>query len=146
MVERGKDDLARQFIESKLTLEGQLRNTDAQLATLQESERNLRGKIAKLKGDMTAINSKKEVLKAQYSATEAQVKISESLTGLSDDILDVGKAVQDAEDRIAEKQARAGAIDELTDNGVLESALDQTNNSVSSFDVDAELEKMKSKK
>ena len=56
---------------------------------------------------------------ATYSAAEAQTKINEAFAGISDELGDVGLAVQRAEDKTAEMQARAGAIDELVASGAL---------------------------
>ena len=60
------------------------------------------------------------MIKAQYGAAEAQVRIGEAATGLSEELADVGLAVERAQNRTEEMRARAGAIDELIENGVLE--------------------------
>jgi phage shock protein A len=60
------------------------------------------------------------VIKAQYSAAEAQVKISEAATGIGENMSDIGAAVQRAKDKTEEMQARAAAVDELTEAGTLE--------------------------
>ncbi len=64
--------------------------------------------------------TQKEVIKAQYSAAEAQVRIGEAATGISNQMSDVGLAVQRAKDKTESMQARADAIDELTAAGALE--------------------------
>src|SRR5699024_10119971 len=60
-----------------------------------------------------AFRTKKETLKATYNAAEAQSKIGEAFSGISEELGDVGMAVQRAEDKTASLQARAGAVDEL---------------------------------
>lgn len=145
MVERGKDDLAKKFIEDKLRLQGELNSVAAQTEGIKTDEDKLKFAISKLKSDMTALNTKKETLKAQHSAADAQVKITESLTGLSDDTIDIGKAIQKAEEKIDAKTARADAIEELTNFGILDDHLGNNNPVVSSFDIEAELEKLKKK-
>ena len=77
------------------------------------SEQKLRGKIEQFR-------SRKEVIKAQYSAAEAQVRIGEAATGISNQMSDVGAAVERAKDKTLDMQARADAIDELTKAGALE--------------------------
>jgi phage shock protein A len=57
---------------------------------------------------------------ARYSAAEAQVRISEALSGLSEEMADVGLALERAETKTERLQARASAIDELVESGVLE--------------------------
>ena len=63
---------------------------------------------------------RRRVIKAQYSAAEAQVRIGEAATGISSQMSDVGAAVQRAKDKTLDMQARADAIDELTQAGALE--------------------------
>ena len=60
------------------------------------------------------------MIKAQYSAAEAQVRIGEAATGIGEHMADVGLAVQRAQDKTEQMQARAAAIDELTAAGALE--------------------------
>src|SRR6185437_2660062 len=64
--------------------------------------------------------SQKEVIKAQYSAAEAQVRIGEAATGISNQMSDVGLAIQRAKDKTESMQARASAIDALTQSRALE--------------------------
>ena len=46
--------------------------------------------------------------------------MSEAFSGISEEMGDVGLAVQRAEDKTAQMQARAGAIDELIASGALD--------------------------
>ena len=69
---------------------------------------------------MDAFRTKKETIKAQYSAAEAQTRVNEAFTGLSDELGDVGQAIARAEDKTAQLQARAGAVDELLASGALD--------------------------
>jgi phage shock protein A len=67
-----------------------------------------------------AFRTKKETIKAEYSAADAQVKITESVTGISEEMADVGLAVQRAEEKTENMKARSAALDELLDSGTLE--------------------------
>ena len=69
---------------------------------------------------MDAFRTKKETIKATYSAAEAQTRINEAFSGISEEMGDVGMAIQRAEDKTAQMQARAGAIDELLASGALD--------------------------
>ena len=69
---------------------------------------------------MQAFRTRKETIKATYTAAEAQTRINEAFSGISEEIGDVGLAIQRAEDKTAQMQARAGAIDELLASGALE--------------------------
>src|ERR1051326_1750154 len=80
--------------------------------------------------------SKKEVIKAQYSAAEASVKIKESVTGISEQMNDVGMAMSRAEDKAEKMKAKSQALDEMIDSGVL---TDYTSNK---DDIERELEQV----
>jgi prophage maintenance system killer protein len=56
---------------------------------------------------------------ATYTA-RAQTLINEAFSGISQELDDVGRAIQRAEYKTAQMQARAGAIDELLASGALE--------------------------
>ena len=64
--------------------------------------------------------AQKEIIKAQYSAAEAQVKIGEAATGIGEEMADTGLAIQRAQDKTEQMQARAAAVDELVESGTLE--------------------------
>jgi phage shock protein A len=84
--------------------------------------------------------TRKESIKAEYSAAEAQVKINESITGISEEMADVGLALDRAENKKEEMKARAEAIDELMKIGALE---DLTGDSKGY--IDSELSKINTK-
>jgi phage shock protein A len=65
---------------------------------------------------------RKETIKAIYTAAEAQTRISEAVSGISEEMGDVGLAMQRAEDKTAQMQSRAQALDELMASGALEDA------------------------
>ncbi|HEY3001636.1 MAG TPA: PspA/IM30 family protein, partial [Kribbellaceae bacterium] len=84
---------------------------------------------------------------------EAQTRINEAFSGISEEMSDVGLAVQRAEDKTAQMQARAGAIDELLASGALDdvTAVGTGTDSISleldrmasTSDVELELQQMK---
>jgi len=118
----GREDLAREALTRKSGLTQQIADLQTQLAQLQEQEDKLTAASKQLEIKVEAFRTKKETIKATYSAAEAQTKISEAVTGISDEFGDVGQAVQRAEDKTAQMQARAGAIDELLASGALTDA------------------------
>jgi len=67
-----------------------------------------------------AFRTQKEVIKAQYSAAQAQVRIGSALSGLSEEMGDITMAVERAETKTENMRAKAGAIDELVETGVLD--------------------------
>ena len=147
----GREDLAREALTRRSGLHQQIADLQSQLATLQDQEEKLTAAATQLQSKVEAFRTKKETIKATYSAAEAQTKINEAFAGISDELGDVGLAVQRAEDKTAQMQARAGAIDELVASGALTdvSSLGKDNITVelermaSENDVNAQLEAMK---
>lgn len=119
-VSAGRDDLARIALQRKQDSLTQVQGLDEQIATLEDEQTRLAAAEQRLQAKVESFRTKKEVVKAQYSAAEAQVKIGESVTGLSEEMADIGLTIQRAEDKTERLQARAGAIDELVAAGTLE--------------------------
>lgn len=120
-ISMGREDLAREALTRKSGLTNQINGLKAQHASLQAEEEKLVNAQSRLQAQVEAFRTRKETIKATYTAAEAQTRINEALTGIGDEFNDVGAAVQRAEDKTAEMQARAGAVDELIASGALES-------------------------
>src|SRR5215472_5536355 len=75
---------------------------------------------AALQKRVNDFRTQKEVLKAQYTAAQAEASVDESAAGISQTVGDSGEELQRTQDKIATMQARAGALDELLQSGVLE--------------------------
>jgi phage shock protein A len=149
-MELGQEDLAREALTRRAAIEPELESLKTQHASLQAEEAKLTEASKKLSAHLDALRTRKETIKAQYTAAEAQTRVGEALSGLSEDMGDIGLAVQRAEDKTATMQARAGAIDELLASGALDDAttsrdaLDaELGRAVASASVDAELAKLK---
>ncbi|MGW1973815.1 PspA/IM30 family protein, partial [Streptomyces tubercidicus] len=74
----------------------------------------------RLQAKVDAFRTKKETIKATYSAAKAQTQIGEAFSGISEEMGDVGLAIQRAEDKTEQLRARAGALDELMASGALD--------------------------
>ena len=119
-INSGRDDLARLALERKksntIEIESlimQINDQDLEQQKLIETERKLSAKI-------TAFRTKKETIKAQYTAAEAQVKVKEAVTGISEEMADVGFAIQRAEDKTETMRAKSAALDEMVELGALD--------------------------
>lgn len=119
-LESNREDLAREALTRKSGLQTQLADLQAQHAQLQGEEEKLVRASTRLQAKVDAFRTRKETIKATYSAAEAQTRINEAFTGISEEMGDVGMAIQRAEDKTAQMQARASAVDELLSSGVLE--------------------------
>ncbi len=119
-IKAGREDLARTALERKAATAAHVQGLDTQIAELQQQEAKMEEAARRLETKISSFRAQKEVIKAQYTTAQAQVKMGEATTGLSEELADVGLAVQSAQDKTERMRARAQAIDELTDSGVLE--------------------------
>ena len=136
----GREDLAREALTRKSAVTGQMTDLQAQHAQLQGEEEKLTLASQRLQAKVDAFRTRKETIKATYTAAEAQTRINEAFSGISEEMGDVGMAIQRAEDKTAQMQARAGAIDELIASG----ALDDASSMNRGDDISRELESMSS--
>ncbi|MBZ5736728.1 PspA/IM30 family protein [Nocardioides mangrovi] len=135
-----REDLAREALTRKSGLTTQIADLQTQLAQLQGEEEKLTLAQQRLQAKVEAFRTRKETIKATYTAAEAQTRINEAVSGIGDELGDVGQAIQRAEDKTAQMQARAGAIDELIASG----ALDDVTATAGGDDISRELEAMSS--
>lgn len=117
---QGREDLARTALERKAGVAAQLESINAQKDQLQAEQDKLVSAEQKLTAKIEAFRVRKETIKAQYTAAEAQTKIGEAFSGISEDMADVGMAMDRAENKVETMRARAGAIDELLESGALD--------------------------
>jgi phage shock protein A len=115
-----REDLARAALERRAMLQQQVSTMDQQITALEQDQARLEQAESRLRVKLESFRSRKEVIKAQYSAAEAQVRIGEAVSGISEEMADIGMAIERAEEKTEAMQARAGAIDELLESGVLE--------------------------
>ena len=146
----GKEDLAREALIRKAAAQAQIDPMEAQHQQLTEQEEKLGQTLQALQQRVNTFRTQKEVLKAQYTAASAESSVNESVAGISSTLGDSGEALQRAQDKIATMQARAGALDELLQSGVLEDVGGNTDDiqqeldeAGTSADVDRELAAMK---
>jgi phage shock protein A len=133
----GREDLAREALQRKAGLQSQLSDLTTQYQSLQGEEEKLTGASQRLQAKVDAFRTKKETIKATYTAAEAQTRINEAFTGISEEMGDVGMAIQRAEDKTEQMKARAGAIDELMASGALDDVVSGPRD-----DIQAELDRM----
>jgi phage shock protein A len=135
---QGREDLARMAVERKTLAQSELRTIDQQVAQLEQQQQQLIESEQRLRQKIETFRTKKEVIKAQYSAAEAQVRIGEAATGVGEEMADVGLAIQRAEQKTEDMQARAAAVDELEKAGTFEDLTQLEPNA----DIDRELAKV----
>src|SRR5581483_1542218 len=147
----GREDLAREALTRKSALQSQLGDLQTQYQSLQADEEKLTAASQRLQAKVEAFRTQKETIKATYTAAEAQTRVGEAVSGISEEMGDVGMAVQRAQDKTATMQARAGAVDELLASGALDDVTSEPGGDIQAqldaltagSSVDAELAKMK---
>jgi phage shock protein A len=116
---QNREDLARTALERRSAIATQLEALKTQHDTLAAQQDKLIQTSQALQARVEAFRTQKETLKASYTAAEAQTKIGEAVSGISESMSDTGLAMERAQDKIAQMQARASAVDELLDSGAL---------------------------
>jgi phage shock protein A len=117
---QGNEDLAKEALSRKAAAQAQVTDLDSQHEQLTEQEQKMEQTLDALQKRVNDFRTKKEVLKAQYSAAQAESSVNADVAGISSGYADSGAALQRAQDKIAQMQARASATDELLQSGVLE--------------------------
>jgi len=146
----GREDLARLALERKNMNIKQLLDVEKQIEDMEREQVRLEDLTKRLSVKVEQFKLQKEVMKAKYTAAEAEVRIKESVTGIAEEMADVGYAMHRVEEKTERMKARALALDELMDTGVL---TDYTTNkdmiereledAMIKSSVDKELERMK---
>ena len=115
-----REDLARIALQRKQTALAELQGLEQQIEGLEQEQERLTQAEQRLKYKVNSFRTQKEVIKAQYTAAEASVKIGGALSGLSEEMADVGSAVERAQNKTEQMRSRSAAIDELASVGLLE--------------------------
>ena len=149
---QGNEPLAREALTRREALVSQLKDLEAQHAQVAEQQQKLEDTATRLQTEVEAFRTKKETIKATYTAAEASAHVSEAISGISTSMGDAGAAMQRAQDKVSEMQARSGALDELMNSGALtdltgthtDDIQAQLDKASSSADIDAQLAALKS--
>jgi phage shock protein A len=137
-VTQNREDLAREALTRRAAIATQLQDLQLQHDQLKGEEAKLVDASQRLQAKVESFRTRKETIKATYTAAEAQTRINEAVSGIGEEMGDVGMAMQRAEDKVALMQSRAGALDELMASGALD------NLSMSNDRLQAELDRTSS--
>lgn len=114
-----REDLTRLALQRKEELVNQLNSYEQQIAQLKAQEEKLITMERNISARVESFRTQKEMVKAQYSAAQAQVKINEAITGISQEMTEMNLAMQRAQDKVLNMQARANAMESLIEQGTL---------------------------
>ena len=115
-----REDLARVSLQRKQAAILELAGLETQISGMESEQDRLSQAEKRLSAKVSAFRTQKELIKAQFTAAEASVRIGEALTGLSEEMADVGSAIERAQNKTEEMRARSAAIDELAEVGLLD--------------------------
>lgn len=118
-LQANREDLARMALQKKETLLTQIDGYKQQIDQLRAQEAKLVDMERAVSARVEAFRTQKEMVKAQYNAAQAQVKINETVSGISEEMSEMNLAMQRAQDKVLNMQARANAMDSLIEQGTL---------------------------
>ncbi len=118
-LEQDREEVAASALTQSELVEGQLTGLRTQIDALTHQRENLEVAGGRLQARVSAMRTQKETLKAQYSAAQATVHAGETAAGISKEMDEVQLLLERARDKMLSTQARAEAVNELADTGVL---------------------------
>ena len=117
-----KEDVARLVLRRRQAAVEHVRFLEEQIAYVDKDAQALAAAEYMLRTEVAASAAHKDVATARFDAAEARVTVSEALSGISDELLDLPSTTGLTDERAEYMQARADAIDELEGLGVLPSS------------------------
>jgi phage shock protein A len=119
-LQAGREDLARLALQRRQACTREIEPLNRQIQITQNEEDRLQLVKNQLETQIETMQARQQVLNARYSAAEAQVRLNESLSGVAEQFSDLGLSLEEAEQQAEKMQARAEAINDLLEIGVLE--------------------------
>lgn len=89
----GREDLAREALARCIAVASQITDLEGQQASLRDQEEQLALATERLEAKVDAFRTRKETIKATYTAAEAQTRMTEAVTGIGEEMGDVGLAM-----------------------------------------------------
>jgi phage shock protein A len=118
----GDEDRARQALDQKAYVDGELTALQADLDSAQQDQDEFEATSRQLEVRVQQFKSKKERMKADHTLAKASVEIGETFTGISNDAASAGRTIGRMEERTNQLKARAAGINELMSSGALDDA------------------------
>jgi phage shock protein A len=119
-LQQGHEDLAREALSRRALALGELEELKEHNAQLAAGEAQLLEAARRVDLQVQQFRTRKEAAKSVYTAARARARAGESLAGLDRDDGELLLALQRAENKIIDTQARAQALEGLLASGTLE--------------------------
>ena len=113
----GKEDLARKALALRTAILAQADDLEAEQAALRRDEDRLSAAAQRLAAKIEVFQTRKEVIKAEFAVAGAVSDAGLAFGGMSEEMGDVHLATRRAEDKVAQLQARAEALDGMLGSG-----------------------------
>jgi phage shock protein A len=139
----GREDMARLALQRYEMVATELKQLEGQMRDIEQEEHRLRLTEGRLSAQIEAFYTRLDLIAARFSAAEAQVEINEALTGVSEELAELGRAMEQAERKSEYMQARAAAIERLVEDNIFElpfSAGEMSELPLASLDIDKDIE------
>ncbi|GMQ79163.1 MAG: PspA/IM30 family protein [Anaerolineae bacterium] len=116
----GREDMARLALQRHQMVATELKQLEGQMRDIEQEEHRLRLTEQRLSAQIEAFYTRLDLIAVRYNAAEAQVEINEALTGVSEELAELGRAMEQAERKSEYMQARAAAIERLVEDNIFE--------------------------
>ncbi|MBU2812151.1 PspA/IM30 family protein [Acidithiobacillus thiooxidans] len=119
-----REDLARAELAEKQSELQKLASLKEAHDAVSAQSQKLQDYEQKLQDHIEQFRTQKEVTKSEMMAAKAEVQAGESLSGIGKGMDDAGEAMRRAQDRTAQMESKATAMDGLIESGALSDPLD----------------------
>ena len=119
-----REDLARAELAQKQSELQKLASLKEAHDAVAAQSQKLQDYEQKLQDHIEQFRTQKEVTKSEMTAAKAEVQAGESLSGIGKGMDDAGEAMRRAQDRTAQMESKATAMDGLIESGTLSDPLD----------------------
>jgi phage shock protein A len=124
-VKAGREDLARAALVHRRRAIDTHETLRAARDAIMPQVDKLSGYQQQLEQRIEDFRTQKETMKASYAAAKAQVQVTQSITGVGNQLGRVGNAYNRAEDKMLAMRDKADAMDSMIQRGLLTDPLDK---------------------
>ncbi|MGI8847412.1 MAG: PspA/IM30 family protein [Candidatus Dormibacteria bacterium] len=118
-LQQGRDEVAASALTQSQLIEGQLGGIEQQIKLMAGQREALESAGEKVQARVASMRTQKETLKAQYRSAKATASAGETVTGIGKDMDEVEGMLDRAREKMVRTQARAEAVGELMETGML---------------------------
>jgi len=114
-----REDFSRLTLQHRPLTVIEIQSIESQIRDVQQEAQRIAIIEQNVVAQIESCRTRQEMIAARYNAAEAQVMAHEAVGGVTDELSDLGAALEIAEEKAETMQARAFALDQLAEVGVL---------------------------